>query len=145
MWKRSSLISVANPHKTLWLNIFLLENRNLWLPSKRSTRKRDFPQPMLIILSYRLHYSLHGGANVWLGLFRVLSDRVLLRVLRDRVLFRVLNDRVLFRALSDRVLFRLLSNRVLFRVLLRVLSDSVLFQILSPLFLVCRVCHQLNQ
>ena len=98
---------------------------------------------MLPILSYRFHYSLHAGVNVWLGPFRVLSDRVLFRVLRDRVLFRVLyrasSDRVFFRVLSNRVLFRVLSDRVLFRILLRVPSDSVLCNVLSPRFLICRV------
>ena len=121
-------------------------------PSKHSTRKWDFPQPILPILPYHFHYSLHGGVNVWLGPFRVLSDWVL----RDRVLFRVLSDRVIFRALSDRILFRVLSSRVLFRVLfrvlsdrvllrvlfrflLRVLSDSVLIRVLSPRFMLCAI------
>ena len=60
------------------------------------------------ILPYRFHYSLHGGVSVWLGSFRVLSDRVLFRILSKRVLFRVLGDRVLFK-----VLFRVLSSRFL--------------------------------
>ena len=58
------------------------------------------------ILPYRFHYSLHGGVSVWLGSFRVLSDRVLFRILSKTVLFRVLGDRVLFK-----VLFRVLSSR----------------------------------
>ena len=32
MLKRPPLISVANLHKIFWLNIYLLENRNLWTP-----------------------------------------------------------------------------------------------------------------
>ena len=103
---------------------------------------------MLPILPYRYRYSLNGGANVWLGPFKIFSNRVTFRILRDRVLFKVLSDRVLFRALSDKVLFRVLSNRVLlrvlsdrilFRVLLRVLTDNVLLSVLIPRFVVCHV------
>ena len=109
---------------------------------------KNFPQPILLILPCRVHYSLHGGVNVWLGPFSALSDRILFRVLWDRVLFRVLSDRVSYRALIDRVPFRVVSNRflyrvfidwVLFRVFLSVLIDSILFRVLSPRFLVCRV------
>ena len=114
---------------------------------------KNFPQPILLILPCRVHYSLHGGVNVWLGPFSALSDRILFRVLWDRVLFRVLSDRVSYRALIDRVPFRVVSNRflyrvfidwVLFRVFLSVLIDSILFRVLSPRFLVCRV-HQLHR
>ena len=113
MWERPPLILVADLHKSFRLNIFLLENRNLWAPFKSlNSKTRVFPQPMLPILTYCFHYSLHGGVNVWLGPFRVLGDRVL---------------------------FRVLSRSVLFRVLIRVLSDSVLFRVFSSRFLVCRV------
>ena len=156
MWKRSLLILVANWHKTSHLNISLLENRNLWTSIKASNSKTWLSEPILPILPYRIYYSIHGGVNVWLSLFRVLSGSVLFRILRDRVLFRVLyrgpRDRVLFRVLSNRVLFRVLSNMVLFRVLvgvlsnrilfwvpLRIFNDSILFRALSPRFLVCRV------
>ena len=156
MWKRSLLILVTNWHKTSHLNISLLENRNLWTSIKASNSKTWLSEPILPILPYRIYYSIHGGVNVWLSLFRVLSGSVLFRILRDRVLFRVLyrgpRDRVLFRVLSNRVLFRVLSNMVLFRVLvgvlsnrilfwvpLRIFNDSILFRALSPRFLVCRV------
>ena len=103
---------------------------------------KNFPQPILLILPCRVHYSLHGGVNVWLGPFSVLSDRILFRVLWDRVLFRVLSDRVSYMALIDKVPFRVVSNRflyrvfidwVLFRVLLSVLIDSILFRVLTVL------------
>ena len=44
MWQRPPQILVADLHKSFQLNICLLENRNLWTPSKHSSRKRDFPQ-----------------------------------------------------------------------------------------------------
>ena len=85
-------------------------------PSKRQIQKRDFPKPILPVLPYRFHYSLHASVNVWLRPLRVLSDRV-----------------------RFRVLYRAPSDRVLFKVLLTVLSDSILYRFLSPRFLLCRV------
>ena len=82
------------------------------------------------ILSFLFHYSLHGGFNAWLGLFKVLSDRFLFSVLRDRFLFRVAGDRVLFRVLSSRVIFRASVGSSSWSLVL------VLWHV---------VCHQLHQ
>ena len=43
MWKRSPLISVTNLHKTFRLNIYLLENRNLWTHFKTLNLKTRLP------------------------------------------------------------------------------------------------------
>ena len=130
MWKRSTLILVTISHKTFWLYICLIENNNLWTTLQSAiTRKRDFPQPILPILS--LISTTCSITSTIAYMVVSVFDRVLFRVLSDSVLFRVLSDRGLFSVLSDRAFFRILSNRILSRVLFRVFIDRILFRVLS--------------
>ena len=133
MWKRSTLILVTISHKTVWLYICLLENKNMWSPLQSAiTRKRDFPEPIFPILSIisttcSITYTIaYMAVSVFdRVLFRVLSDRVIFRVLSDRGVFRVLSDIGFFRILSDKGLLSGLSNRDLLRVLSRLQCNSL--------------------
>ena len=107
-WKCSPQILVIIYHKTFWLYICLLENKNLWTPIQSAVNwKRDFPQPILSILfltstNFCITSTIaHMVMSVYdMVLFRVLSDRGLFRILTDRVLLKVLNDKLLFRIFS---------------------------------------------
>ena len=70
IWKRSTLILVIICHKGFWVNICLLENRNLWtLIQSTVSRKVSPTHTSYIILNlhyllYRFHCGLQGGVNV---------------------------------------------------------------------------------
>ena len=72
----SPLILVTICHKTFWLNIGFLENKNFVDPSSSkhySSKTRLFPTntsyiiPNLYYFLHHLYYTLHNGTNVLQG------------------------------------------------------------------------------